>query len=209
MLTDDEYLAYKVLTRIRTASCPTRARPSTPIDRCAVKLPHDGVPSRDSSAQLPYIAGHADIRNENALHLSALLQEIPGVYPQRVYDGGRSAWHLYMFRIDEEEFGLSRDELIQAIHREGISCGTGYRSCDWMGYVRKSLDTRAGRRVYSKRRLDEWTEITALPNFHKIAEETIWIFQSHLLAPKENMDVIADVVRRIHKYAPEVKKALA
>lgn len=210
VLTDAEYLAYKVLDAHTHGFLPhsgVSLDAYRPVRASNYRM--TGFQAAILSAQLPYIAGHADIRNENALHLSALLQEIPGVYPQRVYDGGRSAWHLYMFRIDEEEFGLSRDELIQAIHREGISCGTGYRSCDWMGYVRKSLDTRAGRRVYSKRRLDAWTEITALPNFHKIAEETIWFFQSQLLAPKENMDVIAEVVRRIHKYAPEVKKALA
>ena len=161
------------------------------------------------SAQLPHIAAQADVRNENALYLSSLLRDIPGVYPQRIYGGGRSAWHLYMFRIDEEEFGLSRDGLIQALLEDGVPCYAGYQSCDWTGYVRKSLDTRAGRRVYSKERLDAWEEATSLPNFHKLSQEAVWLFQYQLLAPKENMDAIADAVRRIKKYAPDIKKALA
>ncbi len=210
VLADDEFLAYKVLDAHTHGFLPHSGRPLDeyrPVRASNYRM--TGFQGAILSAQLPHIAEQADVRNENALYLSSLLREISGVYPQKIYEGGRSAWHLYMFRIDEREFGLSRDEFVQALLEEGISCMSGYQSCDWTGYVRKSLDTRAGRRVYSKKQLDEWEEATSLPNFHKLAKETVWFFQTQLLAPKNNMEVIADVVRRIRKYAPEIKKALA
>ena len=210
VLTDDEFLAYKVLDAHTHGFLPhsgASLESYRPVRASNYRM--TGFQGAILSAQLPHIAGQADTRNENALYLSSLLREIPGVYPQRIYDGGRSAWHLYMFRIVEEEFGLSRDELIQALQAEGVPCYAGYQSCDWTGYVRRSLDTRAGRRVYSKERLDEWEEATSLPNFHRLTKEAVWFFQYQLLAPKENMDAIADAVRRIRKRAPEIKKALS
>lgn len=210
VLTDDEFLAYKVLDAHTHGFLPHSGRSLDeyrPVRASNYRM--TGFQGAILSAQLPHIAAQADVRNENALYLSSLLRDIPGVYPQRIYGGGRSAWHLYMFRIEEEEFGLSRDGLIQALLADGVPCYGGYQSCDWTGYVRKSLDTRAGRRVYSKERLDAWEEATSLPRFHKLSKEAVWLFQYQLLAPKENMDAIADAVRRIKKYAPDIKKALA
>ena len=47
------------------------------------------------------VVEQSDRRNENALYLSKLLSEIPGIKPAKLYDGAtRSAYHLYMFRYD-------------------------------------------------------------------------------------------------------------
>ncbi|MBQ1338878.1 MAG: DegT/DnrJ/EryC1/StrS family aminotransferase, partial [Thermoguttaceae bacterium] len=103
VLTDDEFLAYKVLDAHTHGFLPHSGRSLDeyrPVRASNYRM--TGFQGAILSAQLPHIAAQADVRNENALYLSSLLRDIPGVYPQRIYDGGRSAWHLYMFRIDEE-----------------------------------------------------------------------------------------------------------
>ncbi|MDO4585784.1 MAG: DegT/DnrJ/EryC1/StrS family aminotransferase [Planctomycetia bacterium] len=151
------------------------------------------------SAQLKNVEKNAKIRNDNGLYLSSLLKEIPGIYPAKIYDGGTSAWHLYMFRINPEEFGLSRDQLVAALNAERITCYGGYGAMDWVGYVKNVYNTKAARRIYSEKFLEDWGERIQLSQNIKLCSEAIWFMQNQLLAPKENMDVIASAIRRIQK----------
>ena len=60
-------------------------------------------------------------RSENADYLTKLLKEIPGIKPAKLYKGvTRSAYHLYMFRYDKEEFaGMDRSKFLKALSSEG------------------------------------------------------------------------------------------
>ena len=158
-------------------------------------------------AQIKHIEKYQEIRNENGLYLNKLLAEIPGVFPAKVYDGAVNAWHLYMYRIDPETFGISRHLFLRALHAENLPGGGGYGHGDWIEFVRRSYDTPAGRRVYSKAVLDQWAErVGALPHHHNLSSNAIWFGQNILIGPKENMDIYADAVRRIQKNTAEIAK---
>ena len=158
-------------------------------------------------AQIKHIEKYQEIRNENGLYLNKLLAEIPGVFPAKIYDGGESAWHLYMFRIDAEKFGIDRDLVLKALNAENIPSSSGYGAVSWTDFVRKSYDTPAGKRVYPKPVLDQWAErVGRLPQFEKLCSQAVWFTQNMLIGPKENMDIIADAVRRIQKNAAEIAK---
>jgi len=160
-------------------------------------------------AQMKHVEKYTAIRDENGLYLNKLLAEIPGVFPAKIYDGAVNAWHLYMFRIDAEKFGISRDLFLRALNAERIPCGAGYTASavDWVDFVRKSYDTAAGRRIYPKLVLDQWAErVGQLPQFGKLCSQAVWFGQNMLIGPRENMDIIADAVRRIQKNAAEIAK---
>ena len=159
-------------------------------------------------AQLKHIEKYAAIREENGRYLNKLLAEVPGVFPAKIDEGGTmSAWHLYMFRIEPAEFGLNRDQFVKAIQAERIGIGPGYRAVDWVKFVRQTYDTPAGKRVYPKAVLDQWAErIGPLPQFQKLGAEGCWFTQNMLIGPKENMEIIADAIRRIQKNAAEIAK---
>jgi len=158
--------------------------------------------------QMKHIEKYAKIRNENGLYLNKLLAEIPGVFPAKVYDGAVNAWHLYMFRIEPEKFGINRNLFLQAIEAENVGWfGGGYGHGDWIEFVRRSYDTPSGRRVYPKAVLDQWAQrVGALPKHHNLCANAIWFSQNMLIGPKENMEIIADAVRRIQKNASEIAK---
>ena len=159
-------------------------------------------------AQMKHVEKYAKIRNENGLYLNKLLAEIPGVYPAKIYNGGVHAWHLYMFRIEPEKFGIDRSLFLKALHAENIGGGGGYGHGDWIDFVRRSYDTPAGKRVYPKAVLDQWAErIGALPQHSNLSANAIWFGQNMLIGPKENMEIIADAVRRIQKNAKEIATA--
>ncbi len=210
VITDDADFAYRMMEAHSHGYLP---HSGAPLEECkGVRATNSRLTAFQAAimtAQFPKLVGEASTRNENALYLASLLAEIPGVVPQKVYKQGRSAWHLMMSRVVEEEFGLNADEFVQAMQAEGVPFMRGYRNCDLTGYVRKIFNARAGRRVYSKKKLDDWAEATSLPNFEKVGNEGVWLYQSQFLASKEAMDAIADAVRRVRRFAPEIKKALS
>jgi dTDP-4-amino-4,6-dideoxygalactose transaminase len=158
---------------------------------------------------MKHVEKYTEIRDENGLYLNQLLAEIPGVFPAKIYEGGVNAWHLYMFRIDAEKFGISRDLFLRALNAERIPSGSGYTATavNWVDFVRQSYDTKSGRRIYPKPVLDQWAErVGRLPQFEKLCSQAVWFGQNMLIGPKENMDIIADAVRRIQKNAAEIAK---
>jgi len=158
-------------------------------------------------AQIKHIEKYQAVRNENGLYLNKLLADIPGVFPATIYDGGVNAWHLYMFRIEPEIFGINRDLLLKALSAERIPGWGGYSNGNWIEFVRNAFDTPAGRRVYPKSVLDNWAErVGPLPLLNKLSSEAVWFTQDILIGPKQNMDIIADGVRRIQKNAAEIAR---
>src|SRR5690349_6763695 len=56
-------------------------------------------------SQMTRIEEQAKTRTENALYLTSMLKEIPGIAPAQMYPGcTRNAYHLYMFRYDAQQF---------------------------------------------------------------------------------------------------------
>jgi len=88
-------------------------------------------------AQMSRVAEQTNLRTENAIYLTKLLNEIPGITPAKLHDGAtRSAYHLYMFRYDKMQFaGLSRAKFLNALNREGIPCTNGYGMMNKDAYV--------------------------------------------------------------------------
>ncbi|MCL2624193.1 MAG: DegT/DnrJ/EryC1/StrS family aminotransferase [Planctomycetaceae bacterium] len=159
--------------------------------------------------QMKHARQFVPIREENGRYLNKLLAEIPGVVPAKLDDRvTTNAWHLYMFRIDPEKFGIDRNLFLRALRAENIGGSGGYGHGDWIEFVRRSYDTPAGKRVYPKPVLDQWVErVSHLPQFEKVYSQTVWFSQNMLIGPKENMEIIADAVRRIQNNAAEIAKA--
>ncbi len=149
-------------------------------------------------------------REVNAVYLSGLLREIPGIEPAKEYDGcTRNGYHLYMFRYDKEKFaGVHRNQFVKALQAEGVPCATGYTPLNKEPFIRNTLSNRAYSRVYSKEQIEKYHRENECPKNDKLCnEEGVWLFQQMLLAPKEDMDKIAEAVRKIQVNAGQLAKA--
>ncbi len=210
VLTNDEFLAEKIFQCHN--NCRQRKVTSLDFSYQSVRAVNQRMTEFQGAVLLGQIQGieaYAETRQENGMYLNRLLSEIPGVIPAKLYPGTtRNAWHLYMFRIDKDKFGLSRDQFVNAIQAEGIPCSEGYGPMNWIDFVRKTYATESAQRVYSKKTLDDWAErIGDLPQFKRLCSEAVWFTQNMLLGPKTNMDIIADAIRRIQKNAAAIAKA--
>ncbi len=77
-------------------------------------------------AQLDKLEWICERRNRYGDALTEGIEDLPGIIPHKVYDGNKSSYWFYMFRIDEEEAGVSRDEFSKALSAEGIPNQPGY-----------------------------------------------------------------------------------
>jgi dTDP-4-amino-4,6-dideoxygalactose transaminase len=153
--------------------------------------------------QLKRVEEQSRTRERNAAYLTRQLAEIPGIRPARMYDGAtRNAYHLYMLRYEKTQFAdLPRAQFLKALRAEGVPCSGGYTPLNKEPFLKHTFDSRAYRAIYPDRQLAEWVDRNRCPANDKLCEEAVWFTQTMLLGPREDMDQIAEAVRKIQRQA--------
>jgi dTDP-4-amino-4,6-dideoxygalactose transaminase len=159
--------------------------------------------------QLKRVEEQSRTRESNANHLTRQLAEIPGIRPARMYDGAtRNAYHLYMFRYDQNQFaGLTRAQFLKALRAEGVPCSSGYTPLNKEPFLKHTFDSRAYRAIYAEKQLNGWMEQNQCAANDRLCEEAVWFTQTMLLGPKEDMDQIAEAMRKIQRQAGAIAQA--
>lgn len=108
-------------------------------------------------------------RRRNAVILSRGLKGLTGMQPQKISPATEHAWHQYCVVIDKKKFGLTRDQLAEALKKQGISTG--------IHYPRGIHQQPIFEELYGKSHLPN-TEylaenILALPVHHGLTEEDV------------------------------------
>lgn len=160
-------------------------------------------------AQMTRLEEQSKQRTESAQYLTSMLREIPGIRPARMYDGcTRNAYHLYMFRYEKEKFAdMPRAKFLKAMAAEGVPCSGGYSPLNKELFVRNTVLSAGYKKIYSKQRLEQWTERNNCPENDRLCEEAVWLTQTMTLAGRAAMEQIAEAVRKIQAWAPQVAAA--
>lgn len=154
-------------------------------------------------SQMTRLEAQAKTRDANAAYLTSLLELIPGIAPAKLPPGAtRSAYHLYMLRYDARQFaGLTRARFLQEIAKGGVSASSGYTSLNTSAHVKALADNPHYQRIYGKDTMKRWVDRNQCPANDRLVEEAIWLSQSKLLAPRSEMERIAQVVADVQKRA--------
>jgi perosamine synthetase len=67
-----------------------------------------------------------ELRRKNAAILNQGLKVISGIKPQKVTPKSEHAWHQYCIIVDQEKFGLTRDQLAESLQERGVASGVHY-----------------------------------------------------------------------------------
>jgi len=163
------------------------------------------------TAQMARLEEQARTRDANAAHLTKLLSQIPGITPARMYEGcTRNAYHLYMFRYDASHFaGLPRAAFLKALAAEGIPAQAGYTPLNKQPFLEDAFSAPGFRTIYSKARLDQWRAQNECPQNDRLCTEAVWLVQTMLLGPRQDMEDIAQAVRKVQAAAPQLVKTTA
>ena len=73
--------------------------------------------------------------------------------------------------------------------------------------MQATLASRAYQRLYPKEVLAGWEERNRCPANDRLCEEAVWLTQTMLLGPRQDMDDIAAAVRKIQASAAELARA--
>lgn len=140
-------------------------------------------------------------RRENAAFLTNRLSQIPGIRTLHVPDyASRHSYHLYMFRLDEQAFGVSRASFLGALEKEGIPCSGGYGHPVYRNPVFLNHDFFSGNRPSAGGHCAGGVDYAAFaahcPNAERASRDTVWLEHRLLLGHQEDME---DIVRAISK----------
>ncbi|MEX0884729.1 MAG: DegT/DnrJ/EryC1/StrS family aminotransferase, partial [Cyclobacteriaceae bacterium] len=161
------------------------------------------------TSQMSRLMEQANRRSLNAQYLTELLNDIPGIHPAKLYPGvTQSAYHLYMFRFDKNEFAeMPRSRFLEALSAEGVPCSGGYGMMNKENYVQDLAKNRHYLNIYGKATMQEWLENSSCPQNDKLCEQAVWFGQSMLLGSKKDMEQIAEAILKIRAHAGDLVKS--
>ncbi len=153
--------------------------------------------------QLPGVQERFARRNENAAYLSSRLKDVPGISPQKLYEGtASSSFYLYAMTYRKEHFNdVDRGLFLKAVHAEGVSLD-GYieQGLHREPWVENILSSKVYQKMFSKERLERYREENDCPNCDKVCQEMAMIWASGpLLGTKEDMDDIANAIIKVYE----------
>ncbi len=153
--------------------------------------------------QWPGILERFKRRNENAAYLTAGIKDVPGIRPQKLYEGTASgSFYLYATSYLKEHFNdVPRSTFLKALKAEGVSLSPyiakGLHREPWIEHI---LKQPVYTRMFSEKRLKEYSEQVACPNCDKVCEEMVMIWASGpLLGTKEDMDDVINAIVKVYE----------
>ena len=155
-------------------------------------------------AQLGRLDEQTRKRHTNARLLDKLLAAIPGITPQKLDQRcTRNGQYAYIFHVNKKEFaGITTDRFIEAMNAEGIPNQASYPPLHELHMFRNG---EYRKRLCGKQAKERHTFLKQrFPVTQKAAWETVWIPQPALLGDEEDMQEIADALRKIQKHAKEL-----
>ena len=160
-------------------------------------------------AQMTRLEAQSRTRSENAAYLTGRLRQIPGIAPARMYEGcTRNAYHLYMFRYDARHFsGLPRAGFLKALAAEGVPASGGYSPLNQEPFLEDAFSQRGFQAIYAKARLDAWRERNRCPMNDRLCTEAVWLGQTMLLGPRQDMDDIAAAIQKVQAHAAQLVRS--
>ena len=152
--------------------------------------------------QLSRLPGQMETREQNARLLYSRLEGIRGIELFPLRDDFKYAWHLFMFRLEEDIVReVDKRRFAEALTAEGIPTEGGYVNL-------------AGQKLFRseavRRRLSRPVDYSAgdLPATDKACAETLWFSQNMLLGDESDIDDIADGVRKVLGSLDELGESL-
>ena len=160
------------------------------------------------NAQFDRFDEQATHRDRNAKYLVEQLSKLSGIYPQvSGNDCTRHGCHLFLFRLNPTELGVSREVFLKAIEAEGIPAYEGYV----LPLYRQPLFANLAFGPYTgykNARPDLDFSKISCPNCETICTtQGAWLSQNLLLGEQKDMDDIVRAFEKVHENRTNLAKA--
>jgi len=153
--------------------------------------------------QLPGVQERFARRNQNAAYLTSRIKDIPGIFPQKLYEGTTSgSFYIYAMTYRKEYFNdADRGKFLKALRAEGVSLddyiGQGLHKEPWTEHI---LNSKVYQKMFSSDRLRRYRQENRCPNCDKVCQEMVMIWASGpLLGTQQDMDDIANAILKVYE----------
>jgi dTDP-4-amino-4,6-dideoxygalactose transaminase len=153
--------------------------------------------------QLPGVEERFARRNENAAYLTSKIKDIPGILPQKLYEGTASgSFYIYAMTYRKEYFNdADRTKFLKALRAEGVSLdgyiGQGLHKEPWIEHI---LNSKVYQKMFAPERLQRYRQENNCPRCDQVCQEMVMIWASGpLLGSKEDMDDIANAIVKVYE----------
>ena len=150
------------------------------------------------NAQLDRLEDQTKTRDANGQYLVRRLASLSGLHSQGRPDFcTRHAYHLFMLRIDGQQFGAPRAAVIAALRAEGVPCSGGY------GFSLQEQPMFRNRAFgpYLPRIRDrlDYQQVQCPSSDLLCREQALWLEQAMFLGPREDMDDIYRAFEKVYE----------
>lgn len=154
--------------------------------------------------QLPTALQRHTTRNRNANYLTSKIKDIPGIRPQKLYDGTEEgSFYLYSMNYNKEVYnGTPREKYLKALAAEGISLSpyisNGLHKEPWIDNI---LSREEYQKMYGKSRLKQFKEEMYCPVCDLVCDEEMLMLWASgpLLGTPEDMDDVINAMIKVYE----------
>jgi dTDP-4-amino-4,6-dideoxygalactose transaminase len=161
-------------------------------------------------AQLARLEKQVARRQQNAALLDEALADIPAI--RRLAPAPhmtRRSYHLYIFRLNEAELGISRRKFLAALQAEGVPASEGwYRPLYHNGlFANAHVDgARHGIRAPLAGMGADYRAVSC-PVCEQVCRDAVWIPQNVLLADEPQIVRLAETIRKVIANASALRQS--
>jgi dTDP-4-amino-4,6-dideoxygalactose transaminase len=162
--------------------------------------------------QLRRLPEQTATRMRNGLRLNALLAEIPGIRPVAIPDWvSEHSFHVYIFRLDTEAFGVGREEFLTALQGEGIPCSGGYSQPLYRNpmFLENNFHGNGIALTPPGKLIDYSRDQERCPCAEQACKDAVWIEHRVLLASEDEVEDVARAIQKIYEHRLEFRSEMA
>lgn len=161
--------------------------------------------------QLPTVMERHHTRNKNAKYLTSKIKDIPGITPQKLYNGTEEgSYYLYTMNYDKKQYNnVDRSKYLKALAAEGINLSpyikNGLHREPWVDNI---IERRVYKKMYGTGRLKQFKEEMKCPNCDIVSdEEMVMLWASGpLLGTQEDMNDIINALAKVYENKDQLSK---
>lgn len=158
-------------------------------------------------AQLDRLPEQIRRRKANAGLLEEGLRNLPGIrLPAAAPEMARRSYHMFVFRVDEAELGVSRARFLQALQAEGVPATEGWYRPLYRNrlFAEAHLGPPHGIRAPLAGKGVDYRAVEC-PVCERICREAVWIPHRVLLAPSWQIERLVGAVRKVVSHADRLR----
>ncbi|MBK9390711.1 MAG: DegT/DnrJ/EryC1/StrS family aminotransferase [Bacteroidetes bacterium] len=152
--------------------------------------------------QMPGMKERHNTRNRNAKYLTEQLKDIPGLTPQKLYEGTTAgSFYLYTWSYKKEHWNNApREKFLKAVAAEGISLSpyiaNGLHREPWTDHIQTLPEYKT---MFGASRLKKFKDELVLPKCDQVCQEMVMLWASGpLLGSLADMDDVVNAIKKVY-----------